>query len=303
MKKLTKLFYFLLIVSLCVSCKDEDNDPLVIHKDSNNTAPFVRIDVINPIIDFRNLEGSAYEFTLTSISDNVTSYELLRTPIIRNDTLEVRSVRTITSFPSTERVTISDLATAIEINDSVFSRGTQFDFSSIVTRTDGVEIRTEDIHSEVSGSITLSSGHGHVTFITCPFVPEDISGTYKVDSLDFINNIEIKEAMGGIGSTREVVVGPRANQITIRGGTYSTFGDSNDLIVDINQSTGQASYSTRDSLEIGRGAMGNATEFSESSYGTVKGFVYSCIGKIEIILSSQEIGNNIIERRFYLTRQ
>ena len=276
MKKLTNLFYFVIIVGLVLSC--EEKDPFTIHEESNNVAPFVRIDVATPVIDVTNLEGSAYEFTLTS-SENVSTYELITTAIIGEDTL-TGSVRTISSFPSTERVTASDLATALDTTISALSPGTRFDFTSMVTRTDGFVISSADIHPNVSGSQTLSSGHAHVTFISCPFVSEGIVGTHTVNQLDFSGFFE--ETM----STREVIAGPRENQIIIVGGTFPTNGDSNDLIVNVNPITGQASYGGgSDDLELGENATGGAAQFASSRYGGVTGFVFSCTGTIDIVVS------------------
>ena len=72
MKSIKYLFILSIFALVFTSCEDEDKNPLP----TPPNGVFVMMDVISPVINVTDLENSAYEFSISTLSNNVESYTL-----------------------------------------------------------------------------------------------------------------------------------------------------------------------------------------------------------------------------------
>ena len=109
--------------------------------------------------------------------------------------------------------------------------------------------------------------------ILCPSADvTELTGTFNVE------NHRFDAFFGDQGPTREVVLGPGPNQITIVGGPVILDG-ADDLILNIDPATSVVSYG-------GDPAAIHFNTFGPGTYGEVTGLVFSCIGRIDITITS-----------------
>lgn len=127
------------------------------------------------------------------------------------------------------------------------------------------------------GDTTLTLGFE----VACPEVNlEDLVGTHTVQFHRF------DDFFAGAVATREVTLGPEENQITIVGGAVVQDG-ADDLILTIDPNTGAVSYGGPE------GAF-HFNSFGSGVYGSVNGRVLTCIGFIDITISSPGFIDNFL---------
>ena len=257
-----------------VSCEQEG--PFTVHEDPANFAPFVSIDVESDLIDFTN-PGSMYQFTLTAPGNNVASYDLQVTSTSLTDTVDLL---TVTEFPQDVMVTFEEIATAFGAQTADFSPGDQITFLATVTDQNGREGTYSNLNSDARGP-GIMQGLRHSAFIFCPFNAAEAAGTYEVLEIGFADDLPEPVA------TREVVAGPGENQITIVGGEYPSLG-SGDLIVDIDPANGVASLGGEGTTAF----SADAGAFATDNYGSVSGFVFSCVGAINLTVDFDAFAGN-----------
>lgn len=274
MKILNKFILLGIVAAISFSC--EPDGPFDIHDNPANLAPFVSIDVqSDDLIDFTN-PSDTYSFTLMAPGNNIASYNLRVASSSQEDTVDLL---TINEFPQEVTVTFEQIASAFSASTADFSPGDEITFLGVVTDTDGDVGVFDDLNGDARGEGIMQALR-HRAFIFCPFNSDEVGGMYEVTSLGF------GEFFGETNLVREVVAGPDENQITIIGGAYPTVGGT-DLIVDVDPANGVASLGGD-----GTAFSADAGAFDTDSYGTVSGFVFSCVGSISLTLDFDTYAGN-----------
>ena len=114
------------------------------------------------------------------------------------------------------------------------------------------------------------------------WVQNNVNGTVNEHTFDAF--------FGEQPSTREVVAGPGENQLTIIGGAVP-LDNADDLILNINPETGVVSYGgPEDAIHF--------NTFGPGVYGDdVRGFVFSCVGSIDLVITSPGFISNTFSLR------
>jgi hypothetical protein len=155
---------------------------------------------------------------------------------------------------------------------------------------------TDEIVTDLEGNTFLRSGQGITDdildeagyrqafefdfVILCPSADFSLlAGNYDVETLGF------STFFGETDFTREIVLGPKENQITILDGEFPAVG-SDDLILDIDPATGAISLAETGKDEPKPIAFSaDAGAFDTDVYGSAEGYVFTCINPVKIVIT------------------
>ncbi len=297
MKKYSYYLLVSVILFLGFSCRDEDKNPVPIPP---NGAMILLDRVITPVFDVTNIANAVYSAELRDVANNTAQY-ILRASLSRgNFRSDFKTVKIVTSFPSTLVITSQELVAAVDTlkrfnattNASEYNpnnpatyiaisgvnslaAGDRIEFANETVGTNGVRYLATNQSPDLASNPGQRSGFRFVTFVSCPFVQADMVGTYSVvfDRWDgfFVANPQV-----------QVVAGPRANEFTIKdifghGAVEGRPDGFYDVVVVVNPSTGQATVDRQRSQNSA--LYGSALGFIDVDGG---GFAFSCTGRIEL---------------------
>ncbi len=274
MRKISYLFLSTLMVlssSLFISCEDDEKDPFIIEEQEENFAPYVRIVVSTPVVDATALDGVVYSGVVDIPRENVASWDVQIRKIRGADTIPYAPLATFTSFPSDLDLTGQDIADALGIPTTEIQPGDNIQFNAVSTGTGGGTLRFEDLGPDLFGQPEQRQAFFFNVFVACPFIQADAVGTYDVTQHRF------DAFFGAQPPTREIVAGPDANSYTIVGGALPLDG-ADDLTINVNPSTGQVSAGNPDDIHF--------NTFGPGVYGSITGFTFSCVGFIDLAITS-----------------
>jgi hypothetical protein len=258
--------------SLFLSCEnDEAPDPFRDLSVSENLAPFVRITTNSVVIDATQLSTSGYEGVVDDPADNVASWTVgvRKTP---GPSMEYTTIETITTFPSPFAITGEEIATTLGIPSDEIQPGDNIEFQATATGKDGKILTFADLGGDLAAQEEQLQAFQFNIFVSCPFIASEIVGTYNVTQHRF------DAFFGPQGTTREIIAGPGENQYTIIGGAVPLDG-ADDLIINVDPITGVVTST----------GSPNATHFNTFGpgvYGNVGGFTFSCVGFIDLTITS-----------------
>ncbi|WP_299215914.1 hypothetical protein [uncultured Aquimarina sp.] len=249
MKNLNKILV-LLSFAMIISCTDDSKNPLPDFSASQGS--FIRFvdEVAPPTLSFAVPAEASFSLPIEDINGNTASYTLDMVATVGGQISTVDNFLTIDSFPATLTISAQMIADAIGVPLNSLGFGDNFAFVAEAVRNDGVsftgQVPVFDADTGIlSGGNTSTNLLGGVyrnamafnfTFACPQFELSELVGNYDVTS----NALE-----GGLGlsdpdRTREVILGPGANQITVVGGSVGFVG-GDDLVVDVDTSTGALS--------------------------------------------------------------
>ena len=295
MKKIFALIIAVTFISSCTKTEDITESLL-------KSGGFVRFqgDAPPTTVGVNAIQELKYDFSLIDAQNNVKSYEISLTANLSGTLTDTIIVQTITSFPATLSFNAESLAKAINKSVSDISFGDSFNFLGKVVTNDGLEYSYERLNFDKSDAdipiYTISGGglsddifdepgykqafdFGFV--ILCPSAEaEKLVGTFDVTSHHFDNYFPDQ------GATRSVLLGPGENEITIVGGALpKDAGD--DLIIKIDPITSIVSYG-------GKSGKVHFSQYGGGTYDQVRGYVFSCIGVIQIEIISDGFISNFL---------
>lgn len=272
MKNIFRLLTLSLFISLFASCEDEDKTVYDIGITPENTGSMVILDVTSPVLDFTNLEGSAFTAIIETPNNNVVQYDVSVQRTGANGDSEVAFVKSLTSFPSELSISAPEIVDALGITLADLEAGDLFTLYGRTTDDQGRVFTFNNVDSDLGSEAGQRQAFQFQTFIACPFVPADIEGTYTVV------NHRFDAFFGPQGATRTVVAGPGPDQFTIVGGALPLDG-ADDLIITVDSVTDAASYGgPTDAVHF--------NTFGPATYASVTGTVFSCTGLIDITINS-----------------
>jgi hypothetical protein len=264
-----------LALSLLASCREDEKDPWQAFR-SPNGAVVSWSSINSSIINFADINNSAYDVDLIDISGNVDEYELF--VVYQGDTA---AFETITSFPANLDITAAELVTAftnagftLDVND--FSAGDRVDCFATVTDKNGVVYEVTDIGNDLLTNPGMRTMHRFNFFFSCPFDPAEAEGTYFVTFDEWGDY--------ATPSTIPMTVTADATSVTVEG-LYSNAWigvgghQDYDVKIDINVANGIATVAAQPAY---------STAWWPSTFGVASvdgtGFVFSCSGTITVDL-------------------
>jgi hypothetical protein len=287
MKKI--ISYCLLLIAtttVFVSCRDEEKDPWADFRSPNGSV--ISWTAINSsIINFADINNSAYDVDLTDISGNVAEYEL--SIVYKGDSAVFE---TITSFPAKLTITAAELVTALNaagrtiadagapggqrayvITD--FLAGDRVDCFATVTDKKGNVFPVTRIGNDLLTNPGMRTMHRFNFFFSCPFDATEAAGTYFVTF----------DGWGDYPSngTVPVEVTSTANSVTLNLYSDAWIGVANHkdypVTITVNTANGVATVAAQQAYDTGwwPGAFGIASVDGA-------GFVFSCSGTITVDL-------------------
>ncbi|MEO0526869.1 MAG: hypothetical protein AAFZ89_06560 [Bacteroidota bacterium] len=286
--KLTSIFIVLFSLAFIGCDKDEDKDPQTIQADIANIAPYIRIipDASLPVIDATALDGVVFAGTLDDPADNVASWSVQVRKLRGTDTVPLAPLTSFTSFPAEWALTGQELADALGIPTSEIQPGDNVQFVATSTGVDGSTLTFAQLQDDLSGQPEQRQAYEFNSFVACPFLQDEVVGPYDVIRNRFSD--DFSPAFFSVQpAVMEVISGPGPNQYTIVGGALPLDG-GDDLIIEVNPDTGQVSAGNPDALHFNTAGLGPA------SYGTITGFTFSCVGFIDLAITSPGFITNFL---------
>ena len=271
MKQFFKFLNIVLAVGLLFACEDPDKDPLVLE----NTAPFVKIIVDNSSYDIGDV-NSSFTGTLYSDSPELIDNHVISFAIDNGGQNTFFDVLTVSSseLPLELDIPLSSILASAGLTIEEVAPGQRLIFRGRTTGIDGTVVdKTNTIDTSGSGinAVGIRQAYEYFAFISCPFVESEIVGTYEVVEHTF------DAFFGTQPPTREVIAGPGVNQYTIIGGAIPLDG-ADDMIVNVNPATGAVSSGNPQGIHF--------NTFGPGQYGQVTGFTFSCVGFIDLTITS-----------------
>lgn len=296
---------FLMASIAMVACKDENLDPWK-EFDSPNGAVISYTTIVSSIINFSNIQTSAYEADLADLNNSVAKYELF--VVYNRDTA---AFETITSFPAKLTIQAPEIITALNaanrtIKDAVsglersyviadFKAGDRVDCFATVTDKNGVVYPVTKIGNDLLTNPGMRTMHRFLFYISCPFNQAEAAGTYFVTADQWGDYT--------IPSTIPMTVTATANTVTIKG-LYSNawVGSTNfkdyDVVVTVNTANGIATVAAQEAYN---------TAWWPASWGIASvdgsGFVFSCSGTITLNLQHRVAAGTFTGGPYNITLQ
>lgn len=251
----------LLSILIFASCEDESKNPLPDFGSSQGAfVRFVLNEVPGATVSFVDPSVAIYGGTIEDVNENISSYSLEMVATVSGEQIFVNNFLEITEFPAELAISAEDIAASLGITIDDLGFGDNFAFIATATRDDGVISRGEepifdpdtgvlsggDTSNNLLGLPGYRSAMAFNFTYACPeFDISELAGTYNVD----FNNLEGALGLVDPNPTREIILGPRPNQVTVVGGSVGFVG-GDDLIVNVDVTTGV--------LSLGLDADGNA---------------------------------------------
>jgi hypothetical protein len=184
MKNKIKLLVLVSIFSV-FSCEDSDKLNMNIHENSSTEAPYVRGIFKSTLIKYANIATSDVEVTLSAPAKNVSSWKTSVRLVSGSSTSEYvpLSAYTVTVFPTTLKIPITEIATALGISVNAILPADVLEFSSVSTGLNGKELRYTDLKGDLSGQAEQRQAYDFSIAISCAPVNSP-TGTWKVEMED-----------------------------------------------------------------------------------------------------------------------
>lgn len=184
MKNKIKLLVMVLMCSY-VSCEDSEKLNMNIHEDTSTQAPYVRGIFKSTLIKYANIATSDVEVTLSAPAKNVSSWKTSVRLVSGSTTSAYFQLNayTVTSFPATIKIPITEIATAMGISVSAILPADVIEFSSVSTGLNGKELRYSDLTGDLSGQAEQHQAYDFSIAISCAPVSSP-AGTWKVEMKD-----------------------------------------------------------------------------------------------------------------------
>lgn len=291
----TYILSLLSILLIIISCRDEDT--LVLNPDKIPHGIMVCLDEItSPVIDVTNLENAAFEANFSAPSDNVDAYVIMAQRISMSVSAWAE-VKRVTDFPKTCSISISatEIANALGIDLDDFLPGDEIDFNAYAIGDNGDTAYWENLDQDLGTNPGQKQGFRYVTYVSCPFVAAEITGTYKLieDEAGIMNDYD---------STITVNAGPGENQITIVDMFHhpdpDNPGSTYNVIVDVDPETGIATVERQNAWNSDNWGWGWGVGSNEGG-----GFVFSCAGLILLTLEQYCGGNDLGAYKYTIIKQ
>ena len=271
MKQYLKYICIVLTVGLFFTCEDEDKDPVI----REPIAPFVKVLIDNSSYDIGDV-GSAFTGTLYSDFPDLVENHVISVAIDNGGDNTFFDILTVpaSNLPLDLNITLQQVLDAAGLTIDEVDPGQRLIFRGRTTGVDGLVVdRTNTINTAGSGTNAtgIRQAYEYFAFISCPFVESEIVGTYDV------LNHRFDAFFGPQPPTRQVIAGPGENQYTIIGGAVPLDG-ADDMIVTVNPATGSVSSGNPGDIHF--------NTFGPGQYGQVTGFTFSCVGFIDLTITS-----------------
>jgi len=253
-----------------VSCEDQEKNPLW----EPEQAPYVLIDIENPVFDVTDIENSTFGGNLSAPAENVASFEVSARRVSGGETSDVISVYTTTTFPASFQLTAPEIATALGIDPSELLAGDRFDFFAESIGTDGTVVNYNNLAPDIQSEPGQRQAYRLSAFIACPFNQADMIGTYTIIEDD---------GFSATGNDQfEIIAGDTPNEIVMVN-PYDSGGNFN-ITVNVND-FGIATFERQDGVlteEICCAGY-SPTNFRSNAATSL---ALSCIGYLELKFST-----------------
>ena len=187
MKKTNKLIIGLFLALFAfVACEEDEKDPLNVHTDEVNIAPYVRIKGFQAVVAAGDIPTSSFEATVDVPRDNVASWDLSVSLESGGTTIDPVPIASINSFPSDISIPYTDIATALGITPADILGGDFIRFLGTATGTDGSTFTFENYSASITGQPEQLQAFNFIVLVKCSPITNEatVGGTWTLDLTD-----------------------------------------------------------------------------------------------------------------------
>ncbi|WP_147415909.1 hypothetical protein [Ulvibacterium marinum] len=210
--------FSLLSVGL-ISCEEDEKDPMQVHLDEANKAPYVRIQTNARVLGASELPTSSFDATVEALENNVASWDVTVTLEQGGEAAAgPAALTTVTSFPSDFSFTYPEIATALGLGDiSEIVGGNVLRFLGTATGTDGRVVTQDNLSGSILGQAEQLQAFNFIVTVDCsPISDVSVGGTWNIDIFDSFGD-------GWDGAFLTFTVNGVDTVFTIAGGSEGNF--------------------------------------------------------------------------------
>jgi len=200
------------------SCEEEDKDPMQVHLDESNKAPYVRIVRGSSVLAASELSTSSFTGTLSALENNVASWsatvtlEVSGTPVAGPV-----NVVTVNEFPTDIAIPYTDIATALGVDVGDIVGGNILRFLGSSTGADGGILTQDNFSGSILGQAEQRPAYNFTVTVDCsPITDVNVGGTWTIDIFDSFGD-------GWDGAFLTFTVNGEETNFTITGGSEGSF--------------------------------------------------------------------------------
>ncbi len=202
------------------SCEQDEKDPLQIHLEESNKAPYVRIDRAGPsVLGASELESASFEGTVSALEDNVASWEATVTLEAGGEVAAGPvNIVTLNTFPSDISIPYTEIANALGLdNVNEIVGGNILRFLGTATGTDGSVVTQDNLSGNILGQAEQLPAFNFIVTVDCsPVTDVSVGGTWTIDIFDSFGD-------GWDGAFLTFTVDGVDSVFTITGGSEGSF--------------------------------------------------------------------------------
>jgi len=215
-----KRIYFLIIgfsvLSLgLVSCEEDEKDPMQVHLEESNKAPYVRI-IYDQVVAVDQVPSASFDATLSALENNVQSWSAT-VSLEGSQAIDAAPLTTVSSFPQDISIPFTEIASALGITAEDIAAGDILRFLGTATGTSGLVANQDNFSGSILGQPEQLQAFNFIVQIECaPISDVSVGGTWTVDAFDSFGD-------GWNGASLNFVIDGVNNSFTFGSGGSANF--------------------------------------------------------------------------------
>ncbi len=198
-----------------VSCEEDEKDPMQIHLDEANKAPYVRI-IYDQVVAVDQVAGASFDANLNALENNVQSWSV-DVSLEGSADIDAVPLTSVSSFPSDISIPFTEIASTLGITTDDIAAGDKIRFLGTATGTSGLVVNQDNFSGSILGQAEQLPAFNFIVQIECaPITDATTGGTWTVDAFDSFGD-------GWNGASINFVVDGAVNSFTFGSGGSANF--------------------------------------------------------------------------------
>jgi hypothetical protein len=179
----TLLGLFTISCIFLLSCQDDEKTAYNLHTEAENIVPYVRVLLENSTVDSSVLDTAVINGSVSAPSSNVSTWSA-RVRITGSITTEFVDVINISTFPSSFKLSITEIATALNVELADIQPADVIEFSGVSKGANDVELTYENLAGDLSGQPEQNQAYKFSVVVFCAPVATNFVGDWTLNLID-----------------------------------------------------------------------------------------------------------------------
>ncbi|WP_299532106.1 hypothetical protein [Ulvibacterium sp.] len=213
-----RLFIYMIGAALLsvgfISCEEDEKDPMQVHLDEANKAPYVRI-LYDNVVAVDQVPSASFDANLDAFEDNVQSWSV-DVSLEGSADIDATPLTTVSTFPSDISIPFTEIATTLGITAEDIAAGDILRFLGTATSSSGFVANQDNFSGSILGQPEQNQAFNFIVQIECaPITDVSVGGTWTVDAFDSFgdgwNGASINFVIDGVNNSFTFGSGGSAN--------------------------------------------------------------------------------------------